>query len=193
MSALILMALIHSDAGRLDEVAPCPHRARELARRLGDEPSEAFAWLLEGSVLSTQDRTGDAVAAFERALALFRALGHRAPQAMTLVHLACGYTRQGDVRAPSLLDEALRLAKDRGPEPTGSMAVGALFRFVCPGAEFERALAVLVATVRRDRPASVGLGPELFRELGDSCQVMGEPTKADDAWERSSHLPATRL
>ncbi|WP_158633111.1 BTAD domain-containing putative transcriptional regulator [Amycolatopsis sp. WAC 01376] len=192
VSALILMALLHRDAGRLDEVAPCLHRARGLARRLRDEPSEAFAWLLEGSVLSTQDKTDAAVAAFERALALFRSLGHRATQAMTLVYLACGYTRQGDARAPSLLDEALRLAKDRGPEPTGSMAVGALVRFVFPSAEFERALAVLVATVRRDRPASVGLVPELFRELGDSYQVMGEPTKADDAWERSRHLLATR-
>lgn len=192
VSALILMALVHRDAGRLDEVAPCLHRARELARRLGDEPSEAFAWLLEGSVLSTQDKTDAAVAAFERALALFRALGHRATQAMTLVYLACGYTRQGDVRAPSLLDEALRLARDRDPEPTGSMAVGALVRFVFPSVEFERALAVLVATVRRDRPSSVGLVPELFRELGDSYQVMGEPTKADDAWERSRHLLAIR-
>ncbi|MEV6907851.1 BTAD domain-containing putative transcriptional regulator [Amycolatopsis sp. NPDC051071] len=188
VSALILMALIHRDTGRLDEVAPCLRRARELARRLGDLPSEAFAWLLEGSVLSTQDKTGDAVAAFEQALALFRTLGHRATQAMTLVYLACGYTRQGDVRAQSLLDEALRLSRDRRPEPIGSMAVGALVRFVFPSSEFERALAVLVATVRRDRPASTGLVPELFRELGDSYQVMGEPAKADGAWERSRRL-----
>jgi non-specific serine/threonine protein kinase len=134
--ALVVASRLACFLGDLGSAGQRAEAARAQARAIGDQEGTGHA-LFQLAFVAVQRNEVDLATELElEALALFRAVGHRAMAAYTLRHLA----DFGDpARAPALLEEALELFRAAGHASGTAAALSTLGRVLLERGDIARA------------------------------------------------------
>lgn len=109
--ALVSLAEVHCDTGRLVEAADAARTALALAREVGRTRTEASALMMLGRVHAARGEHEAAIEHYRPALELARAGGDRSPELSVLIGLSHAYRHLGaGDQATTLATEAVALA-----------------------------------------------------------------------------------